>query len=63
MKDIAAEPVPHPASVEGGFTVRPGPATLWFTFVVFGAGFVTLASMSSALVGYGAWWLFDWLIG
>ena len=63
MTEIPADSLLPAAPVEDNFSVRPRKGTVFMAFVVLGIGFLTTASMSSALVGYGAWWLFDWLMG
>ena len=63
MTEIPANSLLQAAPVEDNFSVRPRQGTALMAFVVFGIGFIAVVSMSSALVGYKAWRLFNWLMG
>ena len=59
MTEIPANSLLQAAPVEDNFSVRPRQGTALMAFVVF----LAVVSMSSALIGYEAWRLFNWLMG
>ena len=61
MTEIVPGPVSPP--VEKRFEGRPADGAALVAFVISGVVFVAVVSMSSALVGYEAWRLFNWLMG
>ena len=58
-KDLG--PVSPP--VEKRSAGRPADGIVLAAFVIGGVAFIAVVSMSSALVAYAAWRLFDWLMG